>query len=267
MEKLVYEQRKFWQDFDFPFFFMLHIPNHKEKDLYGEAKLNAFLVNSKDINLASEQDWADLAWVVSHEHFHTWLPGKMFSSLIQNFDSLSWFIEGFTEYYAMVTAYRADILSIEQIIDEVNHHLFYYHSSKVKNKTNEFIVENRYLDYETQKLPYQKGFILALQWDEKIKNRTLNQNSLDDVMHDLIKKQKEENFSLSSLDIAEIAKEYIGKDALNDLEDYIINGKTLPVPYYLLGRKCSIECLPNDKANGELIPQLRLKPFQNSNFS
>lgn len=257
MEKIVYEQGKFWQDFDFPYFFMLHLPNQKENDLYGEAKLNAFLVSSKDINLVSEQDWVDLSWVISHEHFHTWLPGKMFPSLLQNFDDLAWFTEGFTEYYAMVTAYRADILSIEQVIDEVNNFLFTYHSSKMKNKTNDYIVENRYLEYETHKLPYQRGFLLALLWDEKIKNRTFNQNSLDDVMYDLIQKLKDESFSLSPLDFAEIVKEYIGEDAVSDLQDYILKGKTLPTPLRVLERNCIVEWVSN-KDNEELVPQLRL---------
>lgn len=221
LEKIIYEQRCFFDDFDIPYFLIGVFPS-KEKNISAHAKLNAFLIFCSDLKKASEKKWQEITWVLSHEHFHTWNPFKFLPMFLENFDDLSWFIEGFTDYYGALIAYRANVLSLDSYIKETNNHLQQYHTSPYRNISNEKLKKVRYDDISTQLLPYQRGYLLALLWESKSSNK-----SLDALMQKIL--QGKDN-SLTCYDIGLIAKDYIGDISISDIESYIIKGETIPSP-------------------------------------
>jgi predicted metalloprotease with PDZ domain len=259
LKAIILEQRRFWNDFDFPHFLILFLPIERENFIHGEAKLNAFIIYSSDLVTATEKEWKGLAWALSHEHFHTWNPFKMLPAFHENFEDLSWFIEGFTDYYAGITAYRAHLLDLNDCIQETNHHLYLYYTSAVRNVTNEELQKKRWTNRSMQLLPYQRGYLLALLWDEKIRKASKGENSLDDVMKTLLYKTQTENHFFSALDIAEAAQNYLGGEAILDIQAYVLEGATLTPPTALFGHECAIEWIKTPESNDELIPQYRLK--------
>jgi predicted metalloprotease with PDZ domain len=168
------------------------MPSDAKQGIHAEAKLNAFVIFFPPLTSENEGEWNSLTWVLTHEHFHIWNPFKMLPTLTENFDSLAWFTEGFTEYYTAVLSYRIQTLDLDSCINEINNFLYSYYTSPFRNVTNDRFQEERWKDIQMQVLAYQRGCLLALLWDSKIREKTTGKYSLDDVMHDLLQRVKKQ---------------------------------------------------------------------------
>ena len=121
-----------------------------------------------------------------------------------------------------------NLLSFEEYLEMVNGLLYEYYTSPVRNAKNEKIAQLFWNDEAIQRLPYLRGFILAMNWNEQIKRRTKGKSSLDDIMQTLFKKVKKSERPFSRRDIESAVEEFLGKDATKeDVEQHILKGKTL----------------------------------------
>ncbi len=225
---IVQSQRDFWNDNDFSHFLIVIIPSDAGQGIHAEAKLNAFAIFFPPLTNENEEEWNSLTWVLTHEHFHTWNPFKMLPTLPENFDSLAWFTEGFTEYYTAVLSYRAQTLDLDSCISEINNFLYSYYTSPFRNVTNDRFQEERWKDMRMQLLAYQRGCLLALLWDSKIREKTAEKYSLDNVMRDLLQRVKETGNPILVKDIEELVGKYLGSEQASlDIQNYIMDGKTI----------------------------------------
>lgn len=237
LHTIVESQRDFWNDHDFSHFLVAILPSDIQQGIRAEAKLNAFIAFFPP--LLNEEDWKSLAWVLTHEHFHTWNPFKMLPFIPQDFDSLAWFTEGFTEYYTAILCYRTQILNFDEYVKEINNFLYSYYTSPFRNVTNDHFQKERWKDPRMQLLPYQRGFLMALFWDSKIRQRTKEKYSLDNVMHDLLQRAKKTGNPPLIGDIQEIIGKYLEdtEESVQDIQDHIIIGKTIvPLSYISKGQ-------------------------------
>ena len=160
----------------------------------GTGLFNAFSIFIGDISKENEEDWKWLAWLLSHEHFHTWNGIKKMSALPEG--SLYWFTEGFTEYYAVKLNYQTQLIELEDYLDHINHILYDYYTSSAHNEKNERIRQDFWNNWDIQRLPYVRGFLFALEWDRKMQEVSNGQYSLDDFMLALFKRTQELRSSL-----------------------------------------------------------------------
>lgn len=226
IRKIITFQRDFWQDTNFPYYFITIISNdHIPLTFSGTHTTNAI---SLLVNETSPFLKEDLPFVLAHEHWHTWMGGKLKGC--EGYKSLSWLFEGFTDYYAEQTALKSNAVSLEQVIDRYNRILKKHYLSPVREKPNSdlenyFDEDPLYVD-----LPYTRGNILAHELNTKIIQTTLNANSLDDVFKALFKRIK--NFPnkspdcLTYLDFKNIIRIYI-KDAEAFFETHLDNGELI----------------------------------------
>lgn len=232
LQTIMQEHQQFWNDFKQTEYIVAISCSPDTQQIDAYAKYNAFVINCKDLSIATEENWRDIALVFSHEYFHNWNPYSALPAFRAHFDELAWFIEGFTDYYATLLLYKTGIISFDQCVDETYFHLEAYYASPFRNITNLEFVQNRYKDPRIQLLPYQKGYALALLWDDQIRSTSKGKASLDDLMLSLFQAKLE---NITPSEIGDFAKHYMGDIAISDIERYILKGETIPISLNLYG--------------------------------
>lgn len=232
LQTIIHGQRSFWKDDHFPYYLITVMPSKNDQYIAGTALTNAFSIFISDFQETSRENWNILSWLLSHEHFHTWNGMKMQSSTAKG--SLLWFTEGFTDYYAIELNYRLHLLNFDEYLNAVNTIIYDYYTSPARNAENVQIQRKFWQDWHYQRLPYVRGFLLALKWNKQIQKNSQYASSLDDVMHALFKKVQKSGNPFDIYDIQEAAGKYIGKGAVTyDLNHYIIKGETIPMDDHL----------------------------------
>ncbi len=226
VQTVIESHRKFWNDFDFPYYLITVLSTGDDHHMGGTGLFNAFSLFIGDFSEENEEDWKWLAWLLSHEHFHTWNGIKMMSCPPEG--SLFWFTEGFTEYYAVKLNYRTHLIDTNDYLDHINTIMYDYYVSSVHNETNERIQQDFWNDWDVQRLPYVRGFLFALQWDKKIQEASQGQYCLDDFMLALFKHTKENKLPFSQDDIQQVASLFLPLDVVKeDIKKYIVDGETI----------------------------------------
>ena len=251
LETIIKGQRNFWEDNHFPNYLITVMPSKSDQHIAGTAVNNAFSIFIHDFPETSQASWNQLGWLLSHEHFHTWNGLKMKTNNSKG--STEWFTEGFTEYYAIELNYRMNLLSFEEYLIIVNKMLYDYYTSPVRNAKNEKIPRKFWKDMDYQRLPYLRGFCLALNWNQEIKKLSKNRYSLDDLMHSLFKNAQKSQRPLDNEAIRKLAGKYIGEEAASyDIKQYILKGKTIPLQKDLFEERAILDWKEVEK---EYIPQ------------
>lgn len=244
VETVIDSHRKFWNDFDFPYYLITVIPTGDDHHMGGTGLFNAFSLFIGDFSEENEGDWKWLAWLLSHEHFHTWNGLKMMSCAPEG--RLFWFTEGFTEYYAVKLNYRNHLIDLKDYLEHINTIMYDYYVSSVHNETNERIREDFWNNWDVQRLPYVRGFLFALQWDRRIQETSQGQYCLDDFMRALLKHTQENKLSFSQDDIQQVASLFLPFDVVQeDMKNYIVDGKTIFPKENDIANGISVEWMEN----------------------
>jgi predicted metalloprotease with PDZ domain len=94
-----------------------------------------------------------------------------------------WFSEGFTDYYARNLLLRSGEFSPRDFAGDWNDALLAYANSPARTAPNARIVEGFWKDGAVEKLPYQRGAILAAIWNRQLLEKSKGRANLDDVVH------------------------------------------------------------------------------------
>lgn len=228
VEQIITSQRSFWNDFEFPYYLISIIPIDLKNTTAGTALTNCFSLFLGDNDFSEEEYIKHLACLISHEHFHTWNGVKIRFSEPEG--SMYWFSEGFTEYYSGKLNYLHGIMSESDYIEYVNVILKDYFSSPFHGATNEEIIKGFWKDAKLGRLPYVRGFSLALYLDAKLQSQG---NSLDQFMLNLFAFSKSIDRPLSANDLCFLISRYITQDDLQSIRGMVLNGVSVPVPQTL----------------------------------
>jgi predicted metalloprotease with PDZ domain len=255
--QIVESQRHFWNDFDFPYFLVTVLSTGEDRCYLGGTTIfqafSLFLGGA----FTDEKDWKMVAWLLSHEHFHVWNGIKMTSDAQEG--ALYWFSEGFTEYYANILNFKNHIFTASDYVESVNNMLHEYFVSPVHNARNERIVLEFWKDLAVQRLPYVRGFLLALHWNKKIQQATDAQCCLDDFMLALFKKVQMIKKPFSEEDFKQVLSLYLPREIVEeDIRRYITNGETINPEEDDLGDLYTLEW-SKQEPNVRAIPQFTTK--------
>lgn len=242
-QTIIQTQRNFWNDYNFPSYLITVFTAKDDSYIAGTALTNAFSIFINDFQDSSRANWNSIAWLLSHEHFHTWNGMKMKPSASAG--SMTWFTEGFTEYYAAELNLRGNLITFEEYLKFVNTMIYDYYTSPVRNSGNGKIDRKFWSDWTYQRLPYLRGYLLALNWNHQIKTRSDKNRSLDDGMFDLFRRIRKSGKRFNLNDIRRIFGDYLGSSAEQDIDDYIKNGKTIPLAEDIYEDIAAIEWMEN----------------------
>lgn len=225
--KIINTQSSFWQDSRTTPFLITILPLDLQSDNMGRALFNSFTLCLSEKMLGPNIE--NCKWLIhmfSHEYFHHWNGEKIRFSTP---DYFGWFTEGFTDYYALLLTLKPNLINEKECTESLNTTLQAYHSSPFRNAPNEQIVKEYLTCFELDRLRYQRGALFAAYWDNKISSLTHGKHSLDDLMYGLLDKIKKKNSFLTMEDLIQQASLYLGNEAKEDIEKFIVQGETLTV--------------------------------------
>lgn len=124
-----------------------------------------------------------LGHLLAHEYLHSWIPRQL-GGLPEGKAQIEhyWFSEGFTDFYTRRLMVRGGLSSPQQFADAWNEALAAYANSPFQTATNASAAKLFWTDAVAEKLPYQRGAMLAAIWDAKLRRRSGGKLSLDDVL-------------------------------------------------------------------------------------
>ncbi len=177
---VIAEQRAFWGQKEGPFLVVAapSTPEPGRQSIRGEGRNGAFAI----------QAGADIAFdvvrgILAHEYFHTWNPARLGGIREGDAEPLDyWFSEGFTDFYARKLSLRSGVYDLRDFVGDWNQMLAQYAASPFRAAPDARIAPIFWTDQVAQKLPYQRGSILAATWDRELRARSGGRVGLDDVM-------------------------------------------------------------------------------------
>ena len=178
LASVVAAQRAYWNDLAEPYFVGL-VPlasEKKWKSAGGTGRDDGFVFYVTE----GVSDY--LRWTMAHEHIHTWIAGRTGGMGGKDGALRYWFSEGFTDFFAIRTMVRAGLMTPEEAVIRLDAALRGYDANPLKTAPGSRILADFWKDQNAEKLPYQRGQLLALKWDEEIRRKTGGKADLDDVI-------------------------------------------------------------------------------------
>ena len=215
----------------------------------GSAVIGTGLTESFFILATPNADAENLRHTILHEILHEWITRRMGQTDEATDPSRMWFTEGFTEYYTQLVMLRSGMISLEGFVSNMSGLLEAYEASPVKDLTNAELSEQIWDSHEAERLPYQRGAMLAFSWD--MGQRQADKAPLADALAALIDDGAD---VLTDEDIRNALSMVLGPRFEEDLSRYVIDGQWMDVSGFDLP-SCVEVVLP---ANGGQY--LALKP-------
>ncbi|NEX93001.1 M61 family metallopeptidase [Caulobacter sp. 17J65-9] len=178
--RVIGADRSFWNDTAEPFFVaMTPLEDAAQGSVYrGTGRTDGFaLYGTANVDLAAYR------YLLAHEHSHTWVPralGRMPEGAQE--PSAYWFSEGFTDFQSYRSLLRSGVWSPEEFVARLNETLAAYAASPVRTAPNTRVVADFWTDYAVEKLPYQRGMLLAWTWDRRLREASGGRLDMDDVL-------------------------------------------------------------------------------------
>lgn len=162
-------QRAFWGDGGGPYFVGV-IPLVRD----GTSKVMGGIGRSDGFALWSTPDEPEFVrWTVAHENMHTWIPrrvGRIASE--QRGGGIYWFTEGFADFFTNRAMLKAGAWSVDDVVDRQAAVLQAYDANPARAAAGDRVKAEFFTSSDVQRLPYQRGQLLAMKWDEEIRRKT-----------------------------------------------------------------------------------------------
>lgn len=172
-------ERAFWNDLQEPYFVAV-VPLVPARP--GSVSVGGTGRGDGFVLYATPGQDEILRTTIAHEHTHTWIPNRVGQMPAKDEATAYWLSEGFTDFYAGRTMLRASLADVGETVGRMSGVMKAYDASPVKTAPNSRIVADFWKDPAVEKLPYQRGQLLALKWDEEIRRKTGGKADLDDVV-------------------------------------------------------------------------------------
>lgn len=164
---------------------------------------------------------------VVHELLHHWLGGMIAPA---DHDSLSWFTEGFTEYFANVTLSRSGAVSPRlmraKLANMASGYLYFMNSSLFHGVTLADAVQKK----GAYRLGvYNGGWATALSLDVMLRSESRGKRSLNDVIRLLFTRFGQTSKPVTEKDIVAAASDVAGHDLRAFFDHYVQARNDLPL--------------------------------------
>lgn len=260
--KTIETQRRLWDDAEIPYYSVTMIPFVKPGrpvpgalstgDCLGFGRFNSFAVYASDDCILDK-----LTYLFNHEMMHDWIGGKIDAGPLDSARGLRWFVEGFSEYFALRNCWTAGFFDRQAFFKQLNDDNFARHyASPHGEKSNLEIETCFYRDAECGRVPYRRGFILAFYFDCAIRHQSANNKTLHDFMLDLFgefhgsRRTLQDRYDF----FTETLGDYLGgEDPAVFLHRHAVEGRRIPPEAFRLP-----ECLQMS-VNAQGVPQFALK--------
>lgn len=224
--EIIRRQVEFMRETAFPDFVVTAIPVGeplKEGDsrLQGSGLYNSFalwVAPGARLNDAVEHLFA-------HELFHFW-NGRMLAAR-QPERLVYWFIEGFTDYYALRILYESGYWSAATYTKWVNRHLHEYYENPAMTARNDEIERDYWNKRNTVgEVAYQRGLLLGLRWHKLAKNNGVVEG-FDKLFRLLVQRGRDSGLQVSNDSIRAAGVDAMGSWFGAEFDRYVTNAEMI----------------------------------------
>lgn len=202
----------------------------------GTGRSDAFTVTATpNFSLAAASRF------LAHEYMHTWIAREVGGLSEGEDEALGyWFSEGFTDFYAGRALLRAGLWTPADFVAELNTTLLRTASSPARDLPNAEIPARFWTDRAVSQLPYDRGHLLAVVLDHRLRQRHARGKDMDDVLHALrAAARQQEAAGPARMDaptrFPSIMLDQFGVDVSADLERHVDRGEAILLPDDLYG--------------------------------
>ena len=183
---------------------------------------------------------SDIQRFLAHETAHEIVPLRLGQPEFDSTDREGegyWISEGFAEFFSREAQILAGTLDKDALIERVNDDLRELYQSPTRNALNVQVGTDFWTNRDIERLPYLRGSLLAHKWDAIIRQRSLGDAGMMDVLRDLGEKatNSESNIVLSVDAVLRTLENRGANTAREDYESVIINGEDFLPPPNMLG--------------------------------
>jgi len=200
--KAVALQRSFWNDLDIPYYFISLVPvETKGQGLsYGGTCLHQGFATFLSSN--AELTDRNVQHLYYHEMMHEWIGRQLIMADPE--ESMYWFSEGFTEFFSYRMMQKAGLLDDQSYLDVANEALYNYYLSPVRDMSFHDMPDAFWNDPAARRLPYDKGFAVALLLEYVDLSHSIEGDGLTATMRGLLSEaEKDPTFRVSAASLPE----------------------------------------------------------------
>ena len=179
--------------------------------------------------------WNGMGSFIAHEFFHIWNGNAIAfeKSSGTEFNTASWFTEGFTVYYEYLTSVRSGVISKEDFYQGIARMYQNYLDNSQRASCSMSEAALRFSESEDFfHLFYKGGALAAFMTDIKIRVLTQNERSLDDVMRLLYEQHTTSEYQTEE-DLLKAFNEVASADLSDFFHTYVYGTEELPFLDYL----------------------------------
>ncbi|MET0373608.1 MAG: hypothetical protein ABW128_05045 [Rhizorhabdus sp.] len=171
-----------------------------------------------------------MKWLLAHEYFHTWNVaqlGRMPDDRASR-PAHYWFSEGFTDYYARALMVRAGVISPAEFVSQWNEMLAAYAGSPARTMDGAHASAAFWDSYAAEKIPYQRGAMLAAMWNMQLLKASDSAANLDTIIRAQLTAARSSEQQATAL-FRTVAKRG-GLDISADEDRYLNRGDLIVLP-------------------------------------
>jgi hypothetical protein len=226
---IVNHECDFMQEEEFPDFVVTAIPVG-EPLKPGEARLaGSGLYNSFALFVAPESKLNDaVEHLFAHELFHNW-NGRLLQAQ-QPERLVYWFVEGFTDYYALRILHESGYWDAATYARWINRHMREYYLNPAIHASNEEIDADYWTKRSTVgEVAYQRGLLLGLRWHKLARQRGVAEG-IDRLFRSLVNRGRQGGFEVSNHAVRQAGQEQFGAWFAAEFDRFVTRAETIDVP-------------------------------------
>ncbi|NOT09811.1 MAG: hypothetical protein HOP28_16585, partial [Gemmatimonadales bacterium] len=241
MGGVVAAQRAFWSDDRFPSYLVALAPSNRGT-LGGTRYTDAMMLDADTLHAID----ADMLALVSHESFHEWIGGRTVPADGLE-GALKWFTEGVNDYYADRLLHDARLITDSAYAARTSSVLRDYTTSTYRDSSAAAVTRDYWTNGVANRLPYQRGRLLALAFDRELRRGSRRRVGIDAVVREVLKRTGAARLTDSVIVAA--VRSVAGSGAADTLRRWHGGASPLVVPPDALGPvfvQDSVDYLPFD---------------------
>jgi predicted metalloprotease with PDZ domain len=173
-------QRKYWGATDEPYLVTIQTfppVSPGSTSIGGTGRSDAFAFFASTNASAAKVDQ-----ILAHEMMHTWVPRRI-GGMPDRQEALSyWLSEGFTDWASWRILARSRYWKPSDFAAAFNEAIKRYDMSPVREAPNTLILKDYWNDPNVDRLPYNRGMLLATYWDAQIRKVSAGERDFDDIL-------------------------------------------------------------------------------------
>lgn len=201
---------------------------------HGTGRSDAF-----SIAATSSFSVAQAMHLLAHEYMHTWNSVAL-GSLPEKDEALGyWFSEGWTDFYASRVLLRAGLWTPEEYAAELNRVLMRYATSSARTAPNAQLLDRNWSDGDFRQMPYDRGHLLALLLDARLRRESAGRADMDDVMQAQRAAARDNDHRGTPVDAPRLftstMRQRFGMDVSAEVARHVDRGEAILLPSDLYG--------------------------------